>query len=219
MNTHYSQKNQAGSATVVLLVVLSVTTVLFGAGAVYAFVNYVDQKSNVDARVGQAVATAERQQAEKDQADFIEKEKLPNREYVGPSDYGSVSFSYPKTWSVYVANDGSNGEEFKAYLNPVVVPPVDKESQRFALRVLVTNTQYDQAIQQYQGLVQQGDLKSSAIRINGHDGTRLDGKFSEDIRGAAVLFKIRDKTLVVRTDADTFKTDFTKIIKTLDFNQ
>lgn len=219
MNMQFSRKNQAGSATVVLLVVLSVTTVLFGAGAIYAYVNYIDQKSNVDARVDQAVASAERKQAAKDQADFIEKEKLPNREYVGPSDFGSVSFKYPKTWSVYVASSGSNGEEFKAYLNPVVVPPAETESQRFALRVSVTNTQYDQAIQQYQGMVQQGGLKSSAIRINGHDGTRLDGKFTQDIRGAAVIFKIRDKTLTLQTDADTFKADFANIVKTLDFNQ
>jgi hypothetical protein len=47
---------------------------------------------------------------------------------------------------------------------------------------------------------------------------RLDGSFSTDIRGSAVIFKIRDKTVTIRTDADTFKPDFENIIKTINFN-
>ena len=53
---------------------------------------------------------------------------------------------------------------------------------------------------------------------NGQSGTRLDGKFSDDIRGAAVIYKIRDKTAVIQTDADTFKADFDALIKTITFN-
>jgi hypothetical protein len=67
--------------------------------------------------------------------------------------------------------------------------------------------------------VKKGDLKSSAVSADGSNGTRLDGKFTKDIRGAAVLFKIRDKTLTLRSDADTFKTDFDALIKTIKFNQ
>jgi hypothetical protein len=53
--------------------------------------------------------------------------------------------------------------------------------------------------------------------VNGENGVRLDGNFSDEIRGAAVIFKIRDKTAVLRTDADTFKPDFETLIKTVTF--
>ena len=52
----------------------------------------------------------------------------------------------------------------------------------------------------------------------GNTGTRLDGNFSKNIRGAAVIYKVRDKTATVRTDAnETFKADFNKIIQTINF--
>jgi hypothetical protein len=66
--------------------------------------------------------------------------------------------------------------------------------------------------------VKKGDLRSSATSANGNNGTRLDGSFTKDIRGSAVIYKIRDKTLTIRTDADTFKPDFENIIKTINFN-
>ena len=74
-------------------------------------------------------------------------------------------------------------------------------------------------VKTYQEKVKKGDLRSSATSANGHNGTRLDGTFSKDIRGAAVIYQIRDKTVTLRTDADTFKPDFEALIKTLDFNQ
>jgi hypothetical protein len=67
--------------------------------------------------------------------------------------------------------------------------------------------------------VKKGSLRSSATSANGNNGTRLDGNFTKDIRGSAVIYKIRDKTVTIQTDADTFKPDFENIIKTLNFNQ
>jgi len=55
------------------------------------------------------------------------------------------------------------------------------------------------------------------VTINGENGVRLDGNFTKEIRGSAVVFKIRDKTAVIQTDADTFKHDFNTLIKTISF--
>jgi hypothetical protein len=66
--------------------------------------------------------------------------------------------------------------------------------------------------------VKSGALQSSTIKINGVDSTRLDGNFTKDIRGSAVLFKIRDKTVTIRTDADTFKPDFDALVASIKFN-
>jgi hypothetical protein len=166
------------------------------------------------------VATAKKEQADSDEAKFAEREKEPNREFAGPDDYGRVTFKYPKTWSVYVATDATTGGgKYTAYLNPIVVPAVTgSTAQQYALRVTIEQTAYDKEIATYKALIQKGDLKSQPVSANGHDGTRLDGTFSKNIRGAAVLFKIRDKTVTIQTDADTFKPDFENIIKTIDFN-
>jgi hypothetical protein len=201
-------------ATISLIVVVAVLAGL----AVWSFVNYNDQKNNVDIKVSSAVALAKKTQADSDEVKFTQREKEPNRQFVGPDDYGRVTFDYPKTWSVYVNKDTTGGGIYEAYLNPLTVPPVSAV-QQFALRVTIEQKDYDTAITGYDNLVKKGDLKSSSVTVGGVVGTRLDGKFSDDIRGSAVIFKIRDKTLTARTDADTFRADFDNIIITIKFNQ
>jgi hypothetical protein len=112
----------------------------------------------------------------------------------------------------------TEGGDYLAYLNPVTVPPVS-DKQQFSLRVTVEQNDYDKVIKEYDARVKKGDLRSSGVTANGNTGIRFDGNFSKDIRGAAVIFKVRDKTVTLRTDADTFKPDFENIIKTINFNQ
>jgi hypothetical protein len=212
-----SRKNEQGKISGSLLAIIGLSILVAGAGtlAIWAFLNYNEQKTNVDSKVELAVAEAKKAQADEDEAKFAEREKEPNRQFVGPDDYGRLVFDYPKTWSVYVARESG---PFEAYLNPVTVPPVSRD-QQFALRVTIEQEEYDEVIQSYQSLVEDGKLRSSAVSSMGHNGTRLDGNFTDNIRGSAVIFRVRDKTITLRTDADTFKPDFEKIIKTIDFNQ
>lgn len=197
------------------LIVLSVALSGFG---IWSFINYSDQKTNVDTKVSTAVAAAKKSQADADEAKFTEREKQPNRQFVGPDDYGRVAFSYPKTWSVYISKDASGGGSYEAYLNPVTVPPV-ATIQQYALRLVIQQLDYDKVVSSFDGLVKTGSLKSSSVKVNGVNGVRLDGNFTKDIRGAEVIFKIRDKTLTLRTDANTFLADFDALIQTIKFNQ
>lgn len=201
------------------IAVIGLTIALLGTGtlAVWSYLNYNEQKTNVDGKIELAQAQAAKAQADKDADVFAQREKEPNRTFVGPDDYGRLTFDYPKTWSSYVARDTRDGGKFEAYLNPVNVPPVSA-AQRFSLRVTIEERDYDTVIKTYDALVKKGDLRAGAAAANGHNGTRFDGNFSKDIRGAAVVYKIRDKTLTIRTDADTFKPDFEALIKTIDFN-
>ena len=200
-------------ATIGLIVLVSIASGL----AVWSYINYNEQKTTVDTQVSDAVATAKKTQADADEVKFTQREKEPKRLFVGPDDYGRVTFNYPKTWSVYVNKDASSGGgTYEAYLNPITVPPVSI-IQQFALRVLIEQKDYDKAITSYDPLVKKGDLKTSSVSVNDTSGTRLDGNFTKDIRGSAVIFKIRDKTLTVRTDANTFKADFDALIKTIKF--
>lgn len=200
----------------ILTFVFIFTTLAASGGAVWAYMNYRDQKYNTDSKVATAVAAAVKTQADKDAADFLEKEKQPNRQFTGPADYGTLSFDYPKTWSVYEAKDATSGGTYEAYFNPVVVPPVST-TQQYALHVTIEDKDYDKVVDTYKTLVSKGDLVSSSFTTNEQTGTRLDGAFTKDIRGQAVIFKIRDKTVTIRSDALVFKQDFDALVKTISF--
>lgn len=217
-STNHFHERGGVSGSLIAIITLIVLTVAASSLAVWAYANYTEQKTDVDGKIALAVAKAQKTQGDEDEKKFAEREKEPNNIFAGPDDYGRLTFSYPKTWSVYVASDTTNGGTYQAYLNPGVVPPVGSDTQQFAVRVTIEQNTPDEVLSQYQDLVQNGDLKSSATSSHGHNGTRLDGKFSDDIRGAAVIYKIRDKTVTVQTDANTFLPDFNKLVKTIDFN-
>ena len=202
----------------IAIVGLSLLVVAAAGAAIWAYMGYTEQKTNIDGKIEVAELNARKDEAEKEAEKFAQREKEPNRQFVGPDDYGRLTFNYPKTWSAYVARDTSRGGTYEAYMNPIIVPPVSA-TQQYALRVLIEERDYDQTVKTYENLVKKGDLGTSAVSANGHSGTRLDGSFTKDIRGAAVIYKIRDKTLTLRTDADTFKPDFENVIKTIDFAQ
>lgn len=202
-----------------MIATIGLIVVVVGAGllAAWSFLNYQEQKTNVDSKVGEAQALAKKEQAEEDEKKFAEREKEPRRDFVGPDDYGRLTFSYAKTWSVYVAKAEGSGD-YRALLHPVVVPP-DQAKQQYALRVTIADKQYSEVVASYDRLVKEGKLRSSTVSVNGENGVRLDGNFSDDIRGAAVIFKIRDKTVTLQTDADTFKPDFDTLIQTVKFTR
>lgn len=219
MNRYLGKRtHEAGAADVWFIVSISliVVTLALAGTLTWALINYFDQKDNVDTKVSAAVTTAVKKQADTDAATFEAEEKKPNRQFAGPEDFGALSFDYPKTWSTYIDKDASAGS-FQAYLNPVSVPPITDKTQ-FALRVSIETKEFDKVLNVYQALVKKGDLKSSTVKINGVDSTRLEGNFTKDIRGSAVVFKIRDKTVTIRTDADTFKPDFDALVASIKFN-
>lgn len=218
----YTSRNDKGaiSGTMIAIIGLALLLAIVASLAIWAYLNYNEQKNNVDGKISVAVAEAKKEQAEQDEEKFAQREKEPLRQFVGPQDYGRVTFDYPKTWSVYEDTDISkSGGAYEAYLNPIVVPPVDSsDATKFALRVTIEEKNYDQVIKGYDEALKKGDLKSSAFASNGINAVRFDGNITKDIRGALVVYKIRDKTLTIRTDADVFKPDFENLIKTINFN-
>jgi len=215
-----NRRLESGAATawIIVSIIFIVTTIAAAGVMIWALINYFDQKDNVDTKISSAVSTAKKEQADDLEAKFMERDKEPNRQFVGPDDYGRLMFDYPKTWSVFVESDASDGDVYEAYLNPVSVPPITNTTQ-FALRVTIETKDYDAVINSYDKLVREGSLKSSAVKADDQNGTRLEGNFTKDIRGTAVVFKIRDKTVTVRTDADTFRKDFDAIVSSITFNK
>lgn len=205
--------------SIILNVVLTVLVLGVGGFAVWAYMGYQDNKNNVDAKVELAVKDARTQQKKEDDAAFAEQEKLPTRQLVGPDELGSVTLDYPKTWSVYVGSNGGATPTYESYLYPGAVPPTNSGTPN-ALRVSVLNASYESTLQQMDQFLKTGDLKASTITLNGVTGVRMDGKLSVNTQGSMVIFKVRDKTLKVFTESDTFRGDFDKIVlPSLKFNK
>ncbi len=213
-------KDQRGVSNplLVMCILLGVLALVLGGAFIWAYSSYIDHKDNVTAKVEDAVTEAVNNQIEADKKDFLEKEKQPYNKLTGPEDLGSVSFSYPKTWSVYIARDGLRGESYEAYLNPGAVPAVSL-STPFATRLIISNDIYEAYLRRYDGMLKKGDLRSNPITINNLTGVKLDGKFSTTRSGAMVVLKIRDKTVVVASDSTEFTKDFDEIVvPSIDFN-
>lgn len=203
----------------VVAIISSLLAVIFGGLAIWAFISYQGEKSDVEARIEQEASKQVKDQKEADTALYNAKLKEPYWKFDGPADYGGLSFKYPKTWDVYIASDGSDGKDYEAYLDKGTVPPVD-DKQQFSLRVTITDTDYDKVVADYQDQIKKNELKSTPVKVNGQDGIRLDGNFTDDLRGSAVIYKIRDKTLIMQTDINSgeIKADFEALIKTITFN-
>lgn len=186
-----------------------------GSLAIWMYMSYTREKDHVDSKIAIEVSKAKGEQAENDQKKFAEEAKNPRIEFVGPVEYGRVSFMYPRTWSVYIDQDGKDRGDYKAYLNNVTVPPVSDKGSRYAFRLEVLNSDFDKTLESYAPQLKKGELASSSVEVNGNAATRLDGSFSKELRGSAVLLRVRDKTVRLSTDADTFKPDFEAILGTV----
>ena len=204
-------------------IVFMVAAIVFALTTILALVGYLITASELDVYknqseiiVNEAVSEAKIAQKEEDTAHFFEEAKKPYAEYAGPSDFGSIKFSYPKTWSVYNSMFDENGYVVVFY--PGVIPVVDDQAA-MALRVSVLNEQYETVIAGYEEVVTAGQLKASAINVAksenfaGYEGVRFDGAINEALpKGTIVALKLRDKTILLQTDADDWTTDFKDII-------
>jgi Flp pilus assembly protein TadG len=208
------------NGSIFAIIALVILVLVFGSFSIWAYINYLDQKQDVDSKIDEAVATAVLKENKKSE-EAIEKYKNETTTlFVGPSDYGRLTFEYPKFWSAYQATDvsGGGGVTYQAYLNPVLVPPVS-DTTKVALRITIEQKTFDQSVADYQKQIEKGQLKSSAYSDGSHTGTKLVGNFNEDIYGTAVLIKMRDRTLTIRTDGEVFNDNFESILKTVKFNE
>lgn len=218
MNFTNYRRGEQGVISGLLVAVIGLSVLVLGLGVfgIWSYVAYSEANSDLDAKLAVARAEAKAEQAELDEEKFAEREKEPNYSFKAPDDYCSVTFMYPKTWSAHEAEVVRNGGDYEAYFHPKVVPPISNSTQ-FALRLTIEQRDYDDVLQRYDNLVEKGDLKQSTTSSQGKQGVRLSGNFSKDIRGEAVIYRCRDKTIIVQTDADVFRDDFQKIISSLDY--
>jgi hypothetical protein len=204
---------QSGSVSVVFAAVFSVLFLLAMVFGAWAFMSRQDYKDNVDKKIADASAVAVQQAESAKDAEFIELEKIPVRNYTGPGTYGSVSFDYPKTWSVY-AEEGTSGTVLDLFAFPAVVPGV-KQDQTYALRLEIISQNYDTEVKKFDSALKKGEVKATAFRaekVPGTLGIRVDGAIERNVQGSMVLLPLRDRTIKIYSEIPQFIGDFDTII-------
>ncbi|MBQ2660005.1 hypothetical protein IJF86_01080 [Candidatus Saccharibacteria bacterium] len=213
------EKKHSGLGQTIAIAILSVTTVAFAGLFVWKLLDWIDASTNLDAQISAAVAVAVNENSAELEAEFAEREKDPYTAFAGPADYGELSFSYPKTWSLYVSKDAANGGDYESYMNPGGVEPISPTTV-MALRVQIKTQTFDNIIKTYDSYVKNGKMTMSVVNVNNGAATAnvYRGTLQSGLVGIVAVMKIRDKTAIIQTDSELFAEEFDKIITSLTFN-
>ncbi len=207
-----SMNSQKGAINILLVPFIFTVILFFGAAGFggWAYMSRQDYKDNSDQKSRAAVAVAvEKTKSDKDN-EFLEREKEPTRTFSGPEALGSVTFKYPKTWSVYYE---AKNNSLNLLAHPKYVPA--DPSTTYALKVEVVDQAYAQIVKTYEGNVKSGKLKSRAYKLPNQSkilGIRLDGEVDRGKQGSTVVIPLRDKTIKISTQDKQFLKDFDKTI-------
>lgn len=211
-----AQPTKRFNLLIIPVIVLSILLLAMSGFAFWAFTEMQDYKNNSDKKVADAVEVAKQETETQKDKEFVEKEKNPYRQYLGPSTFGSVKFDYPKTWSAFIteSNEGSAGTALNGYLHPNFVPGLQSGTD-FGLRFQVVSRTYSDVIGQYDSKVKQGKLSVTAYKspnVTNIKGVRIEGEINRGQKDAMIVVPLRDKTLIVWTESVQYLNDFNNIV-------
>jgi|SRR5579862_4586844 len=209
-------KNSDKNRMLIVLGGLLVLSLIFG---VLAFNSREQYKKTATADSIAATSAITKQQAA--QKALGTATKQPYKTYSSSSTYGSISFNYPKSYSAYVDETGTD-EPVNGYFYPGQVPGIQSKTA-FALRVELVSTSYSDIMSTFSSSIQSGTVKASAYvppKLKGvnnvQPGTKLDGQISNNgqtISGSMVVIPVRDKTLEIYTQSSSnFGADFNSVV-------
>lgn len=210
-------QNETGAINVLLLPLIMSLLILVGVAVfgVWAFGERQDYKNNVDEKIAVAVEKAKTEEAKVKDAQFAEESKNPLKTYKGPSAYGSVVVKYPKTWSGYVVENSQSDPYVDGYFAKGVVPDVQADSSTFPLRLQVSSTSYSETLTNFESQAQEGSVRVKPYalkKVPSVVGSFVSGAISENKKGYMVILPLRNTTLEIWTESDSYKSDFDKII-------
>lgn len=211
--------NQKPKKSHVLEVLLIIFIFIIGAGAIGGAAYCQSQFSALNANVltDRSNRANEAMQAQKiiDDKAYENRNASDTREFTGPSDFGALTFKYPKTWKVYLENNDDSNPTYTAYFAPDYVPP-NNGSYNYALIFKLQNIDYDKYLQ---NLSQKKLISIAPIYLNGLTGSKATGKLDdkeEQANGSEAIIKVNDYTAILRTDDyDKYGEEFDTILQTL----
>lgn len=205
--------SQRGSVSTILAVMFGLLFIITSIFGFWAFSEREKYKNDTDQLIEDAVVIAVQDTETEKDAEFTEREKLPTRTFTASATYGSLSFSYPKTWSVYL-EESSSGVVVDVYAHPNVIPGF-KSEQPYALRAEITSTSYEREVEVLERSIENGSLSVAAFRpekVRSVLGIKATGEIDREVQGAIVLLPLRDRTIKVYTESREFLDDFNSIV-------
>ena len=215
-------EKQPGKFKNILIGLFAVLAILFLILFLWKLAEWASLNSKFEDTVATTIAKREIEIKEKYAAELEEVEKQPPLEFGGPDDYGNLHFKYPRTWSFYIVDDAADSKgDYEAYMHPTSIGPITDETV-FALRINIKKQNYEEVVVPYNNYVQDGTFAHNTIKVNAdksyadvYEGTLENGK---EIKVA--IIKIRDKTVILRTDSTRlFSNDFKNILDSVTFNE
>lgn len=185
---------------------------------IWAFIGMQDNKTNLDAKIEKASKVAVQNAEEAKEVEFGEREKDPYRTYTGSATYGSLSFSYPKTWSVLL-DEKPSGTVMELYGNPFLLPSLSGQDSLFAFRAQILSATYDTEVDKFTKLPA-GKVSITAFRpelVPSELGVRISGEISQGKQGVIVYLPLRDKTFKFWTESTDYTADFDKVMQTINY--
>ena len=206
--------NQQGNLNVLVLplIALGVLFIAATAFAIWAYSSRQDYKNNVDQKISAANQKVKQQTQTEDQAKYFEESQRPNIAFQASETFGSLSFQHSKTWSTYINDQGATSNSLDVYLNPNAVLPINAQSSSSALRVKVVSQPYDSVIRQYANNQKVTVSAYKLPKVTSVVGSRVDGQVQPNKQGSMVVLPLRDKTLEIWTESNTYLNEFNNVI-------
>jgi len=210
---------QAGSViTIVAIVFLAVALVAAIGFGVWANNGRKDYKNNSDQKVAIAVDAAKKAATAAQKDADAQLAKSPVLTFTGPTVYGAVKYDYPRTWDGYVDTTSTSTPINGVYYQGA--PPLPNDLGIFyALRVNEVSDDYSSVVNSFNGAVKKGTVTATAYvppqmvgKPNVQTGTRFDGLLGNNIQGAMVVLKVRDRTLKISTESPQYLNDFNNTV-------
>ena len=206
--------NQNGVVNVLVLP-LTFAIILFivaASFAAWAYSSRQDYKNNTQAKISAAVAVAVQQESSLKDSQFQQQYKLPLSTYSGPEAYGSLVIKYPRTWSSYVDSTSDSQALVDGYFYPGTVPAITDTTNNFALRFQIIDQSYSDVLTALNTQEQQsGNITFSPYsppKVPNVVGVRAEGSIRPDKVGSMIILPLRDTTLEIWTEAQTYDNDF-----------
>jgi len=216
--------NKAGfiSGMAISTIGLSIVAIIALAFAAWAYNGKEKYENHADALVASAVQAERAKEAAIKDQQFKVEEQYPYQTYVGPEQYGSVSVSYPKTWSGYVDTTGADGNPVDGYFGPGVLPALTGANSIFALRLQINPQSYSSNLASYTSQQQSTNLTItpySLKRVPSVVGVMIQGAIAQGLQGILIILPIRTVTLEIWTDSMQYANQFTnQILPSVTFN-
>jgi hypothetical protein len=211
--TPVQPKKKSHIGEIILIIFIFIIAGGAVAGAIYCFNQYDTLNRQVLADRGVKVNNAKAEQKELDEQNYERRSAKTTREFTGPSNFGALTFEYPKEWNVYIDNDSSTEPTFAAYFSPEYVKATNSAYQ--GLEFKINSQNYDATIKNYAHNL----ISEQNYSANGLTGKIFKGKLDkkEDSKdGVAVVIKINNYSAIIQTrDYETYGEEFDKIINTL----